>query len=173
MVRLIRSVVAVCMVALLCVSWSATALATTYSPYNGSISTQIITYFEDILVKVSPSSDYVVFRGDQYDYYLVYGDLELNGVVFSGSGAVDVVRINTNSGYNTTYNLSSFTDSSFRLNAGDYICYSNLGHFPGFETRGEVYNYASLVVLVSLCLALLLHSVWFWRGRIGYGANGR
>ena len=168
MVWLKRVLVAVCVVALLSGGLSATALATTYSPYNGSISTSILEYFSGILVKIPPSSHYVVFRGTQYDYYLVYGDITLSGVVFTGNGVVDVVKINTNTGYNTTYSLQSFTDDSFRLNASDFICYSDLGHFPALETRGEVYEFSALVVLCSFCLALLLHSVFFWRGRIGF-----
>ena len=58
-----------------------------YTPYDSSISTTVITYMSDVLPKLG-NVHYVLFRHGQYAYRLVYAkDMVCNGTTFTAEDA--------------------------------------------------------------------------------------
>lgn len=142
-----------CTLLLLALSCALSCSAAALSVYpEGNISSTYVTMFEGLVGKISPLDDYVFFRSGQYEYTFVYGDLSLGGSNFSGSD-VDVVQVSYSSGYNATYDYTTSSLSSFTLNAGSTLVYSNLGSYP---ILGEVVSYeiiqAVLFCIIALCL---------------------
>lgn len=132
--------------------------ASAYSAYNeGNISTTYITIYRDISVKVSPFDDYVFSRTGQYEYIMAVGDLTLSNNSFRSNGSVEVYRITTGqNNYNSTYQYSITTESSFSLSAGNELVYSNLGSYPDLIERTAFYEISALLLmLVALCMYLI------------------
>lgn len=133
------------------------ALAADLNVYEeGGIGTTYTTYFQDILDGYTVPQDYVYFRSGQYQYYLVVGDLELNGSTFTAD-EYDYYLITSSSGYGQNYlTLNSGSSTDLVLDVGEHLVYSNLGHFPVLIERGETYDFAILTVLViGGCCCLL------------------
>ena len=124
-----------------------------YRPYDSGISTAVLAYMEDVLPKLG-SVHYVLFRSDQYDYRLVYADdMELQSGVFTADSASYVV-------YNTRYSSwSTGSEGAFRLTAGDYIVYSDLGAYPALDSVG-IYIWVLIFVAVVFFLFTLYRSLF-------------
>lgn len=162
-----RLIVAMGLVVALCGSMATQALA--YTAYDGTPSNTYITYFRDMLSKFSASSDYVVFRSGQYEYLLVVGQLAESDNRIVATGEVDICEISTNSGYGSSYSMSFRNESSFSLDPGDEIIYSNLGKYPSLEERGDITDYATLFVICACAVCCLVRSVFEWRQGLGGG----
>ena len=126
---------------------------------EGNISTTYVTYFEDILGKVSPLNDYVFFRSGQYTYTMVVGDLYFSGTSFVGVGDCTVYTITQGSGAgaSNTYTFSTSTSNGYSLNASNALVYSNLGEFPDLIERGD-YLETALLLLVLVIVFMSLGS---------------
>lgn len=126
---------------------------------EGNISTTYVTYFEDILGKVSPLDDYVFFRSGQYDYTMVVGDLLFSGSQFVAVGECVVYTIfqGSGSGYSNTYQFNTTVSNAFTLNADNALVYSNLGEFPDLIERGD-YLETALLLLVLVIVFMSLGS---------------
>lgn len=99
-------------------------LLSSYNPYDSSISTSVLTYFDNYVQRLV-GKHYVFFRSGQYTYRLVYSeDLQLAGTNFSCSSC-DYVSYDTR-----YYTWSSGTESQFSLATGSYLVYSDLGNYP-------------------------------------------
>lgn len=124
-----------------------------YQPYDSGISTSVLAYMEDVLPKLG-SIHYVLFRSDQYDYRLVYSDsMELQSGLFTSDHAFFVA-------YNTRYSSwSTGTEGTFRLNAGNYIVYSDLGDYPALDSVG-IYFWVLIFVAVVFFLFTLYRSLF-------------
>lgn len=164
---MVRKIMAMCfvMVALLVAS-PIQALADDSVYTEGNISSTYTSIMEDVLQNTKISEDYVYFRSGQYSYTLITGDLDLNGSTFTGSD-VDRYTITTSTtGYNQTYNYSHSTDTNFRLNAQDYLVYSNLGYYPTLIERGAVYEYATIILLCIIGLCVLMRPLYQFTYRL-------
>lgn len=128
--------------------------------YDGSISTTYTTYFSGVVDKLG-IEDYVLIRSGQYEYLFVYGDLELSGTRFYGSGTI--MTINTYQ--NTTIGIEY--DDNITINVGAYMAYSNLGSYPALAvgpTKAQYYELLWLIIVIALTVYI---TSWF-----GYGLGG-
>lgn len=133
-------------------------MAVSGSVYSGTISTTYLDYFRGILSH-SPGTPYVVFRSDQYNYYMFYGKgLSVSGYTFTGSGKY--VRYYTQTGliYRGTDSINIYAENGF--------VYSNLSDdFPAFyEERGLLNEKTILVALGVLVGLWVLNKLFFRRG---------
>lgn len=136
--------------------------------YDGSgiynVGTTNLTIFEGLVSKIPLNHHYVYFRDGQYSYKCAYGDISLNGHVFSGSD-VTVLTYDTRGAQSGQTWITTYTenhDSNFRYNAGNYLCYSDLGNYPDFSNR-EVLRYAKTETILfgTACVFGLLLSLRF------------
>ncbi len=145
----------------ICVSMATQAHA--YTIYDGSISTTYLTYFRDILLKYDVSSDYVLFRSNQYTYTLVVGDLEYSAGTITSIGEVSVCNIYQDGNYNSTYNINTGTETSFTLEVGTKFIYSNLHCYPTLTERGDNIAFTTLFVICVMCLCFFIRGLFEWR----------
>ena len=113
-------------------------------PYDGSMSSSVVSYFDDIVPKLG-GVHYVLFRSGQYSYRLVYGkNMSLSGSYFSGTDcnyyAYDTRYYTWQQGY----------EGSFSLDAESYLVYSDLGAYPALAA-GSIAGW-----LVAFCAVLYL-----------------
>lgn len=73
-------------------------------------------------------SDYVVFCPNQYQYYIVWGDLSASSANVTSSGAVEYISYIRGSDYSSTYTYDYGTSNSFSLESSN-VCTSNIQHF--------------------------------------------
>ena len=130
-----------------------TAQATSYTAYDGTMSSTYVTYFKDIISGMSFKDNYVAFRSSQYDYVMVTGDIEYNESknTFTLNGDGDEYIFTTSSGYNSDNSYSHNSITHFVLNAGNEMVYSDLGNFPQLMDRGAKYE-----MLTTLLLSIFL-----------------
>lgn len=139
--------------------------AATFSPYEGNISTSQLTYFEDLLPKLNINDHYVFFRSGQYTYDLIVGDITYDNGVFTSSDSCAVYTLETNNSYNGYYSYSATSIDSLTLNARDFLVYSDLGHYPELETRGDKYEMLQTLLFIVLMLGFVLRSIFCNRAR--------
>lgn len=125
-----------------------------------SISSSALEYFKGILNNQSPFTDYVIYVGEPYQYWwgnnqqtayeycMAYGDLDLNGITFTGQADIVTMRI---SGENS---VSFVNDQNVSITAPMYYSRSNLGEYSGVVKQ----DYVSFGVLCALVLGGV---VWF------------
>lgn len=132
------------------------------SPYDGSISSSVLTYFKGMVEKLPPDVHYVLFRSSQYEYRLVYGSgLELSGNRFSGSGMKYIT-------YETRYStMSNGNEGNFSLTVGSYLVYSDLGdYYPVLVEGVKSYEFKALLFVAVVALLLVFYKAFFSPGRI-------
>lgn len=124
---------------------------------EGNISTTYVTYFQDILSKVSPLDDYVFFRSGQNEYTMVVGNLVFENGTISTNERCRVYQIYTTSqSYQSYYHFVSNNYAEYSVSVGSALIYSNLGDFPDLNERGDYLETAILVImLVIVCMYLL------------------
>lgn len=127
-----------------------------YDAYYGSISSTYLEYMRGYLSKLPPDVHYVGARTGQYDYIFAFGaDLTYNGSSFAG--AVTVIRWNT---YNNGTMYQTY-DSSFYLNPGSYLVYSDLSDkYPSLATSSDVSLRQILIVFTVFCLCLTIDHMY-------------
>lgn len=134
------------------------------------VGTQNTAIMQGIVSKLSYGQHYVYWRQGQYEYRIAYGEgLALSGSTFTAD-SVKLITYTTNTGYNNQAMLTSLDDSNFRLNAGNYLVWSDLGDYPQLETGKGVRDYAhaaafgvAVLMLYSLFRAFV-RGIW---GRVG------
>lgn len=123
----------------------------TGSAYQGSINSTALNYFTGVMLN-NLGSDYVVFRGSQYDYYLFWGDeITYSNGRFSGSG-LSYISYNQQSG---TFDRGT---DSLSINHNNTVVYSNVNNsFANLvevkyceETRAAGIITASVFVLLCI-----------------------
>lgn len=164
MVRALKRAGLVGLLVALCVSMATQAYA--YSAYDGSISSTYITYYRDILSKISVFDDYVVFRSDQNAYIMAVGDLTVNGNTFTGKD-IELITISTNGNYNSYYVISSTEVQNFQLDTRGNIVYSSLGDFPALEGRSDILEFTALFVWLVIALCMFVRGLLCWSKGIG------
>lgn len=146
----------------------AVSAASAYTPDNDQISTSVLQYFKDMVVKLPYGTDYVFFRVNDYEYRLVYGsDLQYSDGVFTGSDMSYIKYYRqSSSSYYYDWLLASGSEGEFKLTTNGYMVYSNVGvDYPTMS--GGVYTYETYAILFVLVLTLLLDVVhaFFFVGR--------
>lgn len=134
----------------------AAALAAIDDSYG--IGTSYLSIFSGIARKLPPNVNYVYWRDGRYDYRFAYGrNITLNGSVFSSPDPVVVVSYSTNSSYTEQPVFSVGSDSSLRLNANNYLVYSNLGDYPCLEDgRDSCAQIVALSCVIGVGLLFVL-----------------
>lgn len=122
---------------------SALTFSSTYSDLTSTSSqvTNLINYAMNYDTFIA--SDYVCFRPSQYEYYIVWGDLDLNGSTVSSSKEVEYIRYYRESTYGE-YNYDYGSDSSFSLSSS-YINTSNLDTYGFSSSVHNTYYYQYVV----------------------------
>lgn len=137
-----------------------TAIETISDIYDeGTLNSTYINYFRDYMGHLGIDDHYVHARTGQYTYTLFYGDISLTGNTFN-MGNVTRVDITTSSGYNSNYTISINELSSYKLNVGNNIVYSDLGNYPMFEGRSEVLQYVQTFSIAIMCLCMLARGIF-------------
>lgn len=125
-----------------------------YAPYDSSISSSVVGYFDDVIPRLGANIDYVLFRSGQYTYRLVYADeMVLSGQTFT-SGNASYVSYDTR-----YYTYTTGTEGSFTLRAGDVLVYSNLGMYPMLHSE-SVYSWILIFVAVVALLFVIYRSLF-------------
>lgn len=134
----------------------ASSLASIHDSFG--VGTSYVGIFAGIARKLPPNVNYVYWREGRYDYRFAYGrDVVLNGTVFSSSAPVVVVSYVTNDNYSEQPIFSVGSDNAFRLDAGRYLVYSNLGDYPCLEDgRDSNAQIISLSCIIGLGLLFVL-----------------
>jgi hypothetical protein len=124
---------------------------------EGNISTTYVTYFEDILGKLSPLDDYVFFRSAQNEYTMLVGKLVYeNGTIYSNERCKVYQIYTTSSSYQSNYHFTSNYYAEYSVTVRDSLVYSNLGDFPDLNERGDYLETALLLlVLVIIVMSLV------------------
>lgn len=131
------------------------ALAASQTVTDGqSINNAALSYFEGILGNMVLPADYVIYVGDSYyywsgssqrlayEYCMAYGDLELNGTHFTGTGTIVKMRTSGD------VSVVSHADQQISLYAPMYYSRSNLGSYAGIYQ----YDYTGAGILLALVL---------------------
>lgn len=123
------------------------------------VGTSYLDLFAGAVSKLSYGTHYVYYRENRYQYCLAYSsEMVLSGSVFTAPSAT-VVTYNTQSGssYYEQPTWSSTTESNYRLDAGDYVVYSDLGMYPIlYDTGVRDYAKTACVMLASFGIFALL-----------------
>lgn len=130
-----------------------------------AVNSSALAYFEGILANRPLPVDYVIYVGDSYrynnstyyDYCMAYGDLDVSGTHFTGTGTVVTLRVNGSRG--VTYAHGQSID----LYAPLYYSRSNLGDYSGIID----YDWTGFFVLVLLMIGGL---TWFFRNIMRLGS---
>lgn len=127
-----------------------------YTGYEGSISSTYSEYFKGVLYKENPKH-YVICRTGQYQYLMAYGDnLSYSNGTFSGS--VKTIIINTNT-YNANFTITYGTDSNFIFSVNNNMIYSDLGSFPVINYQTSQYYQKGVIYFAS---AIILTIGFYW-----------
>lgn len=123
-----------CLTVLMSFSVSALTVSDTYSDVvsTSSQAVNLVNYaasYESFI-----DSDYVIFCDVQYSYYIVWGELENNNGILSGTD-VEYIHYYRTDNYNS-YTYSYGTETSFGLNPGN-ACTTNI---PGYGFVSSVYQ---------------------------------
>lgn len=163
MVRKVRVMLAI--LCLLCATGTV-AQAASYTAYDGNPSNTYITYYRDILAGVPITDNYVVFRSSQYEYIMVTGDLVYNNGLFTSDKECTTYTIATSGNYNQSYSYNIGSITSFVLDSGDEIVYSDLGNYPQLEERGAKYEVLTTILIVAVCVGYVCRCIF--RSRKSY-----
>lgn len=128
---------------------------------NYGVGTTNISIFGPVASKLPYGVHYVYWREGQYLYKFAYSaGLQYEDGRFTADDAA-VISYSTNTSYSgqATFVLGSETD--FSLDPGDYLVWSDLGHYPALYERGEVdYAHLTCVILASFGLYYLFLRLW-------------
>ena len=151
---------------LCCACLSSTTQAASYTVYDGNMSSSYITYFRDILSNCSINDNYVCFRNSQYEYCLIVGDMDYVDGNIETYGYSKVYTIsNDTTLYNSYFSYSVSDIDSSTIVVGDNIVYSDCGNFPQLETRGDKFEILQTIILVTVCLCIVIRSIFYYRKR--------
>lgn len=101
--------------------------------------------------------DYVIFRAAQYDFYIVWGDLEFSNNKVTGTDIQYVRYVRSDS---MIYSYQTGSDSTFTLSNVNYLVTSNVN---GLGISSPVYNtmlYEYHIKLLSLFSTALILGVF-------------
>lgn len=155
MVRL-KALFSFFLVLLLCIGSVITVVAATYTPYQGltdssSQASLLYGYYRN-LDTFSYDDEFIIMRSGQYDYYLFYGDLSSDSVFYIS------YRGNTQSGYNTVYEISMGLEDNFSYVLNEY---SVVGNIPGTIAYSEHYSSFTDFTIQIVAFSLLILFIFY------------
>lgn len=114
------------------------------------------TYYElaSRVVENSIPVDYLFYRSGQYEYTLVYGDIDVAGTLFTGDSCSYLrwYRDGTSYGY-----LVDKGTTSVNVDSGNYIVFSSAPGFPALDVSTAfetfVIGFVALVAVLLYCLS--------------------
>ena len=120
---------------------------------HGNVSSSVVQIFDRVVMSLKPTDHYVLIRESNYGYRLYFGDLRLNGGVFSGM-ASNVYY------YTGDYNTSSYLQinsgrSDISVSPGTYLSYSDLGHYPRLGVNSDEDKAFHLLCAVAFAYAII------------------
>ena len=120
------------------------------------VGTSYNSLFSGVVSGLPYGVHYVYYRDGRYDWCLAYSsELVLSGSVFTAP-SVTLVTYNTATNYQDQPTYAVSTESDFRLSAGDYLVYSDLGSYPDLYSReGDFYAQLISFILCSFGLFYL------------------
>lgn len=120
------------------------------------VGTSYNSLFSGVVSGLPYGVHYVYYRDGRYDWCLAYSsELVLSGSVFTAP-SVTLVTYNTDTNYRDQPTYAVSTESDFRLSAGDYLVYSDLGSYPDLYSRvGDFYAQLISFILCSFGLFYL------------------
>ena len=120
------------------------------------VGTSYNSLFSGVVSGLPYGVHYVYYRDGRYDWCLAYSsELVLSGSVFTAP-SVTLVTYNTDANYQDQPTYAVSTESDFRLSAGDYLVYSDLGSYPDLYSReGDFYAQLISFILCSFGLFYL------------------
>ena len=116
-----------------------------------NINSNALSYFKGILENQALPVDYVIYVGNTYtynynsigyEYCMAYGDLQLAGTHFTGTGTICTMRVSG------TQSVSYAYDQDIDLYAPMYYSRSNLGDYSGIYQ----YDWTGLLLLIFVVL---------------------
>ena len=131
--------------------------------YEGSISSSYLQYAKDTLAKVSLKDNYVFFRSGQYSYDLVVGDIEYKSNKFSSDECFVYSFSQTSNNYNNAPTVFCDTFVNWSLDPNGVLVYSDLGHYPTLEERGDSIEILQSFVLIVIGLCIFIRGIFFRR----------
>lgn len=134
-----------------------------YSVYPGTVSGQPLQLGRDLVSSGISTPHYLFFRGGEYDYYMIIGDLEYNNGSFSFTDA-DVYQYNYAHTQQNQYYYAMYLrrESGSVSNPYSATLYSDLGSFPQLLDRGGVTLEASILFsVVLLTLYIVIRDLFF------------
>lgn len=125
------------------------------------VGTSYTAIFAGVARKLPFGVNYVYWREGPYEYCFAYGaDLDFSGTTFRAD-YVDVITYNTNSSYNEQATFTVSSEYGFSLSAGNYLVWSNLGHYPTLEDGRDIIAETTLFVLVGFGIFyFIIRIVW-------------
>lgn len=136
-------------------------LFSNYIPYDGTISTTYVTYYKGIASKLGFRQHYVLWRASQYQYKFAYGD----NLVWDGSRFTGDVSVITYDTYNSN-GLSYSIDSTFVLNPGSYMVYSDLtDRYPQLVEGVRTYEVQACLFMLAIVFVFGIVKSFFISGR--------
>ena len=125
-------------------------------PPDYGVGTSNINLFGPIVFKLPYGTHYVYWRSGQYVYQLAYGQsLSFEGGRFVGE-AVELVTYRTYMGGGNQSTLVYSTESNFTLNPGNYVVWSDLGHYPTLYERGVLDYVQAACFGLAVCFVFWL-----------------
>ena len=120
------------------------------------VGTSYNSLFSGVVSGLPYGVHYVYYRDGRYDWCLAYSsELVLSGSVFTAP-SVTLVTYSTDTNYQDQPTYAVSTESDFRLSAGDYLVYSDLGSYPDLYSReGDFYAQLISFILCSFGLFYL------------------
>lgn len=167
---MVRKVTSIFCLLVLLLGFALTAQATeatpkaTLQPIYGSLTTSaVINYFEGFLAKAPLSSNYVAWQATATEFRMIVGDISIDSnYIFSANGDCTLYTVTTNSGKYTILD-QTINGTTFMLNPGAFVVYSDVGAFPDFEDRGVKHEILQTILLSVLLLSFVIF--FFFRSR--------
>lgn len=170
MVRKVSAIM--CALVLICATCT-TAQAASHDIYeNSTISTQYLTYFEDIVNRINPFYDYVAFRSGQNTYTMVVGHLEydsgakiIRGEPSSNTGTFhgyEYTFYTDGTNYSNNLNYVRTPINDFELSIDTKLVYTSVGDFeyPTFVERGEQFEFIQTFIISISFFAVYISRIF-------------
>lgn len=141
------------------------AEASSYSVYDGSLSSTYTQYCRDIIGGLGFDDHYIYFRSGQYEYSLIVGDIDYAGNTFTLADVGTIYKFSTDSGYNSTFTYTVSSLDSFSLSVSDRLVYSDLGNYPQLVELGSKYEILQTLILFIALLCVVVSRIFYYRKR--------
>lgn len=156
---MVRKVKNFALVLVLIVAMCNTAQAQTIEPYDGNMSSTVVSYFRDIVSNMPLGSHYIALRYSDTEYHLYIGSItEESGTYTIETGAKRYTI--TSSNYGAYDYVVTDTAEEIIIHQGVRLLYSDLGNNPQLLGIGEKYEILQTITLCAIVLFALFARVF-------------